>query len=139
MNSPKLSSTMPKGTESILLVDDEEYVIVPLQQLLRILGYKVTAETDPIKALEIFSAEPDRFDLVITDMTMPKLTGDQLSLKMLAIKPQVPIIICTGYSDRLGNEQAQEIGIQCFKAKPLEIRDLSTLIRKILDKQSLDE
>jgi len=129
---------MAKGTEAILLVDDEDYVVVPIQQLLRILGYQVTAATDPLKALEIFSANPDGFDLVITDMTMPGLTGDQLSRKMLEIRPEIPIIICTGFSDRLGQEKAREIGIRCFKSKPLEIRDLSTLIRKILDNLPLD-
>jgi DNA-binding NtrC family response regulator len=83
-----------------------------------------------------FTADPDAFDLVITDMTMPKMTGDRLARKILEIRPDMPIILCTGYSERLTEEQARQIGIKGFAYKPIPINDLAKLIRKVLEEES---
>jgi CheY-like chemotaxis protein len=91
---------LPKGTEQILLVDDEEPIVSMESQMLERLRYKVTARTSSIDSLETFRATPDKLDLVITDMTMSNMTGIQLSQKLLEIRPDIPIIICTGFSEK---------------------------------------
>lgn len=98
------------------------------------MGYSVSTGINGIEALDLFQDESNKFDLVITDMTMPKMTGDILATKLKAIKPDIPIIICTGYSKKMSNELAAEIGINAICYKPLSLKDLGKTIRKVLNK-----
>ena len=121
------------GNERILIVDDEESIIDVVRRLLERLGYRTTACMRSEEALQIFKADPKAFDLVITDMTMPKMTGDQLANELLKVRPDIPIILCTGYSERITEEEARKIGIKAFAIKPLSVKDLSITIRNVLD------
>ena len=121
------------GDERILLVDDEESVVRLEAQVLQKLGYEVTALTSSVDALTLFRSNPDRFDLVITDMTMPNMTGDRLAREMLSIKPGIQIIVCTGFSEKLSKEKAESIGIKGFLMKPVLKSDMAKTVRKVLD------
>ena len=121
------------GSEHILFVDDEEFISAWAEDALGRLGYKVTALTDSRKALALFSADPFNFDLVILDQTMPKLTGINLAKKLLEIRADVPIFLCTGYSDTVSRESAKQTGITEFLMKPLRKQTLSEVIRRTLD------
>lgn len=125
--------TVTGGNERILLVDDEEIVADMSRSMLEHLGYKVTVFTNSVEAFSVFQQAPLLFDVVITDQTMPAMTGFELAQRMLTIRPDMPIIICTGYSKTLSEEKAQALGIRGFAMKPLAIKDISTLIRKVLD------
>jgi signal transduction histidine kinase/ActR/RegA family two-component response regulator len=122
-----------KGEERILLVDDEEQIVAMEQQMLENLGYRVTARTDSAEALKVFAEHPQNFDLVITDMTMPHMTGDQLAQKMLDIEPNIPVILCTGFNQVITEEKALAMGIQKFVMKPVVKKELATTIRSVLD------
>ena len=122
-----------RGSERILLIDDEKQIIDMEQQILERLGYKVTPKTDSEEALEEFAALPDRFDLVITDMTMPKMTGDQLARKLMEIKPNIPVILCTGFNETIDEEKALAMGIDRFVMKPIVKDVLAGTIRSVLD------
>ena len=122
-----------KGEERILLVDDEEQIVAMERQMLENLGYRVTARTDSQEALKVFAKHPRDFDLVITDMTMPYMTGDQLAQKMLDIEPNIPVILCTGFNEVITEEKALAMGIQKFVMKPVVKNDLATTIRSVLD------
>ncbi|MFC1495239.1 ATP-binding protein [Thermodesulfobacteriota bacterium] len=123
----------PKGDERILLVDDEQSVITFMKSLLERLGYQLEASSNAIEALEIFKHHPDSFDLIITDMTMPDLTGLDLAREVIRICPDTPVIICTGYSDKIDEKKAKEIGASLIM-KPYVISEVAVSIRKILDK-----
>jgi len=97
------------------------------------LGYEVVTKQSSIEALELFRAEPDRFDLVITDMTMPHMTGDKLAQEFMKIRPDIPIILCTGHSRLVSEKKAKEIGIKAFVMKPILRRTIAEAIRKALD------
>ena len=97
------------------------------------LGYQVTATTDSAEALEIFRATPERFDLVITHMTTPGMTGTELSRKILSIRPQLPIILCTGYSELITEDIEKGLGIQWFAMKPLSLSSFAELIFQVLN------
>jgi len=125
----------PKGTEHILLVDDEEPIVRMEKQMLERLGYNVTERTSSIEALEAFRAAPDKFNLVITDMTMPNMTGVQLSQKLLEIRPDIPIIICTGFSTKIDDAKAKEFGIRGFVMKPVVMSGLGKKILEVLDQE----
>ena len=127
---------LPTGTEKILVVDDEESLVDLTKWRLERLGYQVTAETSSVKALELFSSQPDSFDLLISDQTMPGMTGEELAKKFLAIQPGMPIIICSGYSSKIDAEKAKRIGISAFIMKPIDNSELAKTIRKVLDKNS---
>lgn len=140
-NNTILSNTdaAPKGTEHILVVDDEDVLVQILQKHLDGLGYKVTAFTDSEKALAAFHRQSERYDMVITDMSMPHMTGRQLSEKLLARRPDIPIILCTGFSEMITEEQAFEMGIKAYVLKPLLRKELAKTIRDVFDnKTSLD-
>jgi signal transduction histidine kinase/ActR/RegA family two-component response regulator len=122
-----------KGNERILLIDDEEQIVSMEQQMLENLGYEVTARTDSTEALKEFSEKPQNFDLVITDMTMPHITGDELAQKLLDIKPDIPVILCTGFNEDITEEKALAMGIQKFVMKPVIKNDLASTIRTVLD------
>ncbi len=130
---PVETTTATQGNERILLIDDEKQIIDIEQRILERLGYKVTPKTDSEEALEEFAALPDRFDLVITDMTMPKMTGDQLARKLMAIKPDIPVILCTGYNETITEEKALAMGIDKFVMKPIVKDELANIIRTVLD------
>ena len=124
---------IPTGTEHILFVDDEESLINMGKQLLVSLGYDVTTRISSIEALELFKTRPDTFDLVITDLTMPNMTGDELAKQLMAIRSDIPVILCTGFSTRITEEKAKSMGIRAFILKPLIRKDIAETIRKILD------
>lgn len=121
------------GSERILLVDDEAAVLKLEKRMLERLGYTVEAMAGSIDALRTFRADADRFDLVITDLAMPQMTGDQLARQIMAIKPEVRIIICTGFSESLDAEKARQIGIDGFLMKPIVKSQLARLVRQVLD------
>ena len=123
-----------RGNERILLVDDEEIQVRSLQHMLERFGYRITGKTDPRQALEAFRTQPDAFDLVITDQTMPELTGAVLAWELLRLRPDLPIILATGFSDAIDEEGARALGVRDFAMKPLNVRDLAERIRKVLKK-----
>jgi PAS domain S-box-containing protein len=127
------SDLLPSGTEHILFVDDEVSITKLGHQMLERLGYTITTRTSSIEALELFESEADAFDLVITDMTMPKMTGYVLASKLMAIRPDIPIILCTGYSKKISDKMAKEIGIKAFAYKPIVQVELAKTIREVLD------
>jgi PAS domain S-box-containing protein len=123
------------GYERILLVDDEKMLVEVGQQALNRLGYEVVSRTSPIEALELFKAKPDYFDLVITDKTMPGMNGDVLAKELLAIRPGLPVILCTGYSQAIDAERAEQLGIRAFVMKPILINEISAAVRQALSKE----
>ena len=122
------------GTETILLIDDEAAVIDVLREGLARLGYKVTASQDSGEAFQLFCANPNGFDLVITDQTMPNLTGTDLAGKILKIRRDIPVILCTGFSSMVDEESALAMGIRHFVMKPVELAELARLVRTALDR-----
>ena len=124
---------LPTGSECILLVDDEESLIDLGKNMLKKLGYGVETWTRPVEALDTFRTNPHKFDLVISDMTMPNMTGDILATELRRIRPDIPIIICTGYSERINEQKAEELNIQGLIMKPFTIRRLAKSVRKALD------
>ena len=135
--SQQESEILPKGTERILFVDDEAVLAKLGVQIIGSLGYSVTALTDSVEALELFKARPDDFDLVITDMTMPKMTGDVLAAELMAIRPDIPIIMCTGYNRKISSLTVKEIGIKALAYKPIIKADLAKTVRGVLDAESI--
>ena len=129
---PQEGDSIPTGTERILFVDDEPALVEIGKRMLESLGYKITTRTSSVEALELFKAKPDSFDLVITDMTMPNMTGDELARELLHIKPEIPIILCTGYSARINQQRAAAMGIRAFVPKPVLTRDIAETIRDVL-------
>ena len=121
-----------KGTERVLFIDDEQALVNVGRQLLETLGYKVTTRTSSTEALELFKSRPDGFDIVITDQTMPNMTGDELANELIAVRSDIPVILCTGFSTRTREDKAHEMGIRGFVMKPLVLRDLAKTIRKVL-------
>ena len=136
--APPIKAEQPKqlkgGSERILFVDDEKMLVDIGQQALQRLGYDVVSRTSPIEALELFKAKPDFFDLVITDKTMPGMTGDTLAKELLNVRPNLPVIICTGYSQAIDQERAKQIGIKAFVMKPILINEIAAAVRKVLAK-----
>jgi len=121
------------GKEHILMVDDEKSLIEINEKRLRRLGYRVTSTTQSRKALNIFSSRPQDFDLVITDQTMPGITGEQLAGRLLAVRPEIPILLCTGYSSTISREHADQMGIRGFLMKPVPHQLFAETIRSILE------
>lgn len=128
----KDNESFARGTESILLIDDEKDVVDVGGQILTHLGYKVVIQTNSRKGLEIFKKNPEKFDLIITDMTMPHKNGDDLAKEALVICPEIPIIICTGFSDVINEKKSKALGIRAFLRKPYTIKEISDLVNKIL-------
>jgi len=133
MAEAEMSASIPAGCERILLIDDEKAVVEPVQGLLEHLGYEVVSETRAVEALEVFRADPDRFDIVITDHTMPHMTGQDLAGEFLRIRPGIPIILCTGFAKPSISEAAKASGIREVIAKPVVIHKLAETIRNVLD------
>ncbi|MCF8033718.1 MAG: PAS domain S-box protein [Desulfarculaceae bacterium] len=132
---PNLPRELPRGSESILFVDDEPPLVDIGKKTLSRLGYQVRGFTSAQEALEAFKAAPDDFNLLITDYTMPKMTGVQLTREVLAIKPDLPIIMCTGFSERLSSVSSQEIGVTRLAMKPLMPREIARIIGEVLGKE----
>ena len=130
-----IQETMPLGREHILLVDDEPVLLDMSREMLEYLGYSVETRTSSVEALALFSAQPNRFDLVITDMTMPFMTGDKLAKELLRIRADIPIVVCTGYSERIQDEQAKATGIRAFVMKPILMAKMAKAIRDALEKK----
>ncbi len=118
--------------ECVLFIDDEPMLANLGRKRLENLGYKVVAETKPITALRKFREHPDVFNLVITDMTMPQMTGDKLARELAAIRPDIPIIICTGYNHRIDEKTAKALGVKAFLTKPIAIDDLAEVVNRAL-------
>jgi PAS domain S-box-containing protein len=134
-SEPVVGQALPGGTEQVLVVDDEQVIMQMMQRMLKDLGYRVTAMTSGMEALQYFRAQPDKVDLVITDMTMPHITGAQLAQKLLAVKPDLPIILCTGFSELINEKKAKAIGIREYIMKPIVIHELAGVVRKVLDER----
>ncbi len=124
------------GNDLILIVDDEEEILAMEKKMLERLGYQVTSLTDSMEALETFRANPHRFDLIITDMAMPNLSGDKLSIELIKLRPDIPILLCTGFSETISEEKAKLMGIKGFLTKPITRMDLSKKIREVLGTNS---
>jgi signal transduction histidine kinase/BarA-like signal transduction histidine kinase len=131
----KSLSSLPTGKGRILFVDDEDTLARLGKQMLERLGYDVTTRTSSIEALETFSAQPEGFDLVVTDLTMPKMTGVELAEKLMAIRQDIPIILCSGFSERVTKEKAKATGIREVAMKPIVSSELAEVIRKLLDQK----
>jgi CheY-like chemotaxis protein len=127
------TTNAPTGTEHILLVDDEPPILQMGSRMLEGLGYTVTTTRNGIEALHLFQAHPDRFDLVITDLAMPRMNGDKLASQIAAIRPAIPILLCTGYSDHISPEQFEQIGIRGVAYKPIVRAELAATVRTVLD------
>ena len=132
--SGNIETPIQFGTEHILIVDDENAIIGMEKDMLKRLGYKVTSHTSSMEALEAFRAAPDAFDLVITDLSMPDISGDKLSSKINSIRPGIPVLLCTGFSETMSEEKAASLGIKGFLLKPIVMKDFSYKIREVLDK-----
>ncbi|MBU0991984.1 MAG: response regulator [Proteobacteria bacterium] len=129
---------LPRGDERILFVDDEQSIAMMSQLTLEQLGYRVTSLSNSIDALTLFRSRPYEFDLVITDMTMPKITGDIFSAELIKIRPELPIILCSGYSRKISKARASAIGIKAFLYKPVQKAQLARTIRAVLDHSESD-
>ncbi|HDO31124.1 MAG TPA: response regulator [Desulfobacteraceae bacterium] len=133
---PEGSAPLPVGGERILFVDDEQDLTDATRGILTYLGYRVTAKTSSLEALALFRSQPDAFDLVITDQTMPEMTGVQLAGELLGIRPDLPIILCTGYSSKVDAGVAEDMGIRAFAMKPVGQDKLAEVIRQVLDEKT---
>lgn len=131
----KTEEELPVGNERILFVDDEAAMVDVGRYRLERLGYKIETKTSPVDALEAFHDNPDQFDLVITDMSMPQMTGDQLVKEILKTRPDMPTILCTGFSEKIDEDKAKEMGIREYIEKPINRRDLAFMVRKVLDEK----
>lgn len=126
------AKNLPTGQERILFVDDEAQIAKMGSRLLGQLGYSVTTKTSSVDAYELFKSKPDDFDLVISDITMPQMTGDELAMKVMQLRPDIPVILCTGYSKRISETNSADIGIKAFAFKPITKKDLAQKVRKVL-------
>jgi CheY-like chemotaxis protein len=124
---------LPTGTERILFVDDEKFQVEFGKQALSHLGYSVTVRTSSFDALELFRANPEAFDLVITDLTMPEMTGDVLVKEIMAIRSDMPVILCTGYSEKMTPAKAKALGIKEMLMKPAGVKEIARTVRNVLD------
>jgi len=129
------AKSLSVGSERILFLDDDKVLVDIGEQMLQKLGYRVDSRTSPHEALEVFRANPEKYDMVITDMTMPQMSGDTFAQEILKMRSDVPIILCTGFSNLMSPEKAREFGIKGFLMKPLTMSDLSKNIRKVLDQE----
>ena len=131
--SSSLPETLTGGCERILLVDDEEVLLEMTREFLSLQGYEVVTCATGNEALGLFTADPHGFDLIVTDQTMPELTGSRLTEKILKIRPDLPVILTTGYSDTINKQQARQLGVRAFFHKPVVMEKLAAAIREILD------
>lgn len=124
---------LPGGNERILFVDDEKAMVDVVRPMLERMGYDVTARTGSVEALEAFQAKSDGFDLVITDLAMPNMTGLDLSRELIKIRPEIPIILCTGFSEKINAVKAEQTGVRATVMKPIVMSEIASTIRDVLD------
>lgn len=122
-----------KGSERILFVDDEAAIARLGKQMLEYYGYAVTVSTDPVNALDVFGEDPNRFDLVITDLIMPTMSGSTLVAELIKIRSDIPVIVCSGHADLIDSKISEQRGIKAFLAKPIRMIDLNKKIREVLE------
>jgi len=132
----KAASATPTGKERILLVDDDILITTMAHHMLEKLGYAVTEKTSSREALDMFKAQPEAYDLIISDISMPDLPGDQLAAKIRKVRPDIPIILCTGYSERIDGPTAASIGVSAIILKPVVRSELAQTVRKVLDEKA---
>jgi DNA-binding NtrC family response regulator len=128
-----MGADLPRGREKILFVDDEEILVKLGQVMLAKLGYDVDGLSSSSKALDVFRTDPGHYDLVITDMTMPGMTGVELAQELLSIRQNLPIILCTGFHDSISPVKAKQLGFREFVLKPILMQQIAGIIRRILD------
>ena len=131
-----LEMIVARGNERILFVDDEPSIVAMAKRMIERLGYSVLATTSSVEALNLFREGPGEFDLVITDLTMPKMTGEQLAGELTRIRRDIPIIICTGYSNTLTEGKKTKPGIRAVVTKPLITHEIARTIRDVLDERA---
>ncbi|MEW6488878.1 MAG: ATP-binding protein, partial [Thermodesulfobacteriota bacterium] len=132
-SAPAPAAPAPRGTEAVLFVDDEEAIAELGRRSLESLGYRVTATTSSVRALELFRRDPAAFDAVVTDQAMPELSGAQLARELLALRPELPIVLCTGFSRTVTPESARALGVRRFVSKPATLAELGRALREALD------
>ena len=137
-NEFKKTATIKTGTERILFIDDEIALARLGKQMLEHYGYTVTISFNPLKALDLFRQDPDQFDMVVTDLTMPNMSGNELIAEMIKIRSDIPVIICSGHSDLIDSDITDQKGIKAFLAKPVRMIDLNKRIREVFDGASGD-
>lgn len=135
-NKLAIEQKYPTGDESILLVDDDEAILKMEKVVLKRLGYKVETFNNPLEALDKFLAAPEKYDLVITDMAMPKMTGDRLIQELLKIKPDLRTVLCTGYTEKINEKKAMELGVHGFLLKPVSMHKMAVILRNALKNQN---
>jgi CheY-like chemotaxis protein len=123
------------GNERILFVDDEPAIESLGNHMLGSLGYAVTTCSNAVDALELFRSDPSAYDMVITDMTMPQMTGDRMALEMMRLRPDLPVLICTGFNELLSTERIKEVGIRALLMKPFLKSEAAKMIRDVLDRR----
>ena len=134
MSSKSTSATqLPRGNERVLLIDDEISILRVQQQMLERLGYRVDISESGLAALEVFRGDPDGFDLIITDYTMPEMTGTDLAKAVMNIRDDIPVILSTGFSEQINEEKAKALGIRAFVMKPIVMNEMAETIRQVLD------
>ncbi|RJQ76704.1 MAG: response regulator [Desulfobacteraceae bacterium] len=131
----RIQDDLPAGNERVLLVDDEKAIADMGKLILERLGYEVVTRTDPVEAVALFRAAPDRFQLVITDMTMPGMTGAQLVAEILNIRPGIPTVLCTGFSEKINAQGARDIGVRKYIEKPFSRLELALTVRRAIDER----
>jgi CheY-like chemotaxis protein len=130
--------SVPRGEERILFVDDEQMLAESAMLMLEDLGYSVTIRTDPVEALAMLRARPSAFDLIITDLTMPVFTGEELARKARETRSDIPIVLCSGFSRSMTEKELSAMGIDCILNKPIVYEELAETIRSVLDRQEAD-
>jgi PAS domain S-box-containing protein len=131
----EVQESLPRGTERILFIEDEAALADLGKKRLETLGYEVVAKSNSVEALELFRSQPDRFDLVITDYTMPNMTGEDVAKEMMKIRPDIQIILCTGYNESITEGKALDMGICAYLMKPVAVHDIAEAVRRALDKK----
>ena len=129
---------IPGGTERILFIDDEEPLVELWEATLKRLGYRIETATNSLQALELFRSHPNSFDLVMTDYTMPKMTGIEVAERMMRIRPDIPVVLCTGQVESAVEKRARKIGVRSFLSKPFELYNAAKVIREVLDSRQID-
>jgi CheY-like chemotaxis protein len=127
------ATQLPRGNERVLLIDDEMSMLKVQQQMLERLGYRVDISESGLAALEVFRGDPDGFDLIITDYTMPEMTGTDLAKAVMNIRDDIPVILSTGFSEQINEKKAKALGIRAFVMKPIVMSEMAETIRKVLD------
>lgn len=137
VETPQLPERAGREKEVILLVDDEEMMVDVTGQILERLGFAVVAKTSSLDALEAFQEKPDEFDLVITDQVMPNMTGTQLARDLISIRPDIPVILCSGFPENVCLDEVESIGIKKFIMKPISREEIAKVVRAVLDARQM--